>query len=84
MQTWQLQEAKAKFSTLMRAARTAPQVVTVRGEEEAVVVSKREYDRMTGKKEMSLGEFFDRSPLKGLDIEFERDKSLPRHIDLGE
>ena len=46
---WQLQEAKQKFSQLVqRAIDEGPQVVTRRGEEVVVVVSAKEYRRLTG------------------------------------
>ena len=45
---WQLQEAKQRFSELVRHARAhGPQVVTRHGEEVAVVVSVEEYRRLT-------------------------------------
>jgi antitoxin Phd len=45
---WQLQEAKQRFSELVRrAAVEGPQVVTKHGEEAAVVVSIEEYRRLT-------------------------------------
>jgi prevent-host-death family protein len=45
---WQLQEAKQRFSELVRHARAdGPQVVTRHGEEVAVVVSIEEYRRLT-------------------------------------
>jgi prevent-host-death family protein len=45
---WQLQEAKQRFSELVRQARAhGPQVVTRHGEEVAVVVSVEEYRRLT-------------------------------------
>jgi prevent-host-death family protein len=45
---WQLQEAKQRFSELVRHARAdGPQVVTKHGEEVAVVVSIEEYRRLT-------------------------------------
>jgi prevent-host-death family protein len=45
---WQLQEAKQRFSELVRHARAhGPQVVTKHGEEVAVVVSIDEYRRLT-------------------------------------
>jgi prevent-host-death family protein len=45
---WQLQEAKQRFSELVRHARVhGPQVVTRHGEEVAVVVSIEEYRRLT-------------------------------------
>ncbi len=48
---WQLQEAKQRFSELVRHARhEGPQVVTRRGEEVAVVVSIEEYRRLTSDK----------------------------------
>ena len=45
---WQLQEAKQRFSELVRQARAhGPQVVTRHGEEVAVVVSVEENRRLT-------------------------------------
>ncbi|HZA82879.1 MAG TPA: type II toxin-antitoxin system Phd/YefM family antitoxin [Actinomycetes bacterium] len=45
---WQLQEAKQRFSELLRRARAqGPQVVTKHGEEVAVVVSIEDYRRLT-------------------------------------
>jgi prevent-host-death family protein len=45
---WQLQEAKQRFSELVRRAGVeGPQVVTKHGEEAAVVVSMEEYRRLT-------------------------------------
>ena len=42
MAQWQLQDAKARFSELVRAARErGPQTVTVRGESAVVVLSER-------------------------------------------
>lgn len=44
---WQVQEAKAKFSELLEASRTAgPQTVTRRGVKAAVLVSIEEWERM--------------------------------------
>lgn len=46
---WQLQEAKQRFSELVRRALDeGPQVVTRRGEEAVVVVSAREFHRLAG------------------------------------
>ena len=45
---WQVQEAKQRFSALVRRALDeGPQVVTRRGEEVVVVISAREYRRLT-------------------------------------
>ena len=40
---WQLQDAKAKFSQLVRESRKAPQFITFRGEEVAVLQSIEDY-----------------------------------------
>ena len=47
--TWQLQEAKQKFSELVRRALTSgPQVVTRHGRAAVVVVSAEDYGRLRG------------------------------------
>lgn len=43
--TWQLQDAKNQFSRVVQKARTeGPQIVTLRGERAAVVLSAADYD----------------------------------------
>lgn len=45
---WQLQDAKNHFSKLVQTARTqGPQIVTLRGERAAVVLSASDYDALT-------------------------------------
>ena len=45
---WQLQDAKARFSELVKRAREqGPQHVTVRGAPAVVVISEEEYARLT-------------------------------------
>ncbi len=78
MRRWQLQEAKARFSELVKLAeREGPQEITVRGEPKAVVVSKVEFERLRQPKP-PLTAFLRSSPLVGLELEIERDKSPPR------
>ena len=80
MRSWQLQEAKAKLSEVVKSSQSeGPQEISVRGEPAAVVVSKAEYDRLRRKKP-SLLEFMRRSPLLGLELEFEREPSLSRDV----
>ncbi|APG88000.1 prevent-host-death family protein (plasmid) [Sinorhizobium americanum CCGM7] len=44
---WQLQDAKNKFSKVVQKARQeGPQIVTVRGERTAVVLSAHDYDAL--------------------------------------
>ena len=46
---WQLQEAKQRFSELIRSVETeGPQIVTRHGEEVAVVIDITEYRRLRG------------------------------------
>jgi prevent-host-death family protein len=45
---WQLQDAKNHFSKVVQNARTqGPQIVTLRGERAAVVLSAQDYDALT-------------------------------------
>lgn len=82
MQTWQMQAAKARFSDVVkRAADDGPQEITVHGRSVAVVVSRDLFDRLSGNSE-SLVNFMRNSPLADQDdIEFERDRSLPRGVE---
>jgi prevent-host-death family protein len=43
---WQLQEAKAMFSEVVKAAAVKPQIITIRGKETAVVISIEEYKKL--------------------------------------
>ncbi len=82
MSTWQVQEAKARFSELMRGAdETGPQTITVRGRRTAVLLSAKDYDRLSGQKP-SLTAFMRASPLAGIDLTIDRDRSPAREIDL--
>lgn len=48
MQDWQLQEAKNRFSEVVKRARDeGPKTVTVHGQRAAVVVSAQEFDALT-------------------------------------
>lgn len=75
---WQFQEAKNKFCELVdEAVNQGPQVVTRPGEEDVVIISKVEYDRLK-KPHSSLVDFFQNSPLVGVDLDLERDQTPPR------
>lgn len=83
MHQWQLQAAKARFSELVKqASDSGPQEITVHGRPVAVVISRDLFDRLSGNAD-SLVDFMRRSPLYGQDdVEFERDRSAPREVDL--
>lgn len=72
---WPLQDAKARFSEVVRAARAAgPQRVTLHGRDAVVVVAAEEWDRLTAWRQPrpSLIEVMARSPHRDVDL------SLPR------
>jgi prevent-host-death family protein len=79
MQTWQMQEAKARLSELVKLAQSeGPQDITLHGRSVAVVLSRSAFELLSGSKQ-SLVEFMRQSPLHGLEeIEFERDRSATR------
>jgi prevent-host-death family protein len=81
---WLLQDAKARFSELVRRVRTdGPQLVTVHGREAVVVVSAEEFRRLkrnpTGK---ALVEVMQTSPLRDVDIEPRRGPLPVRDVTL--
>jgi antitoxin Phd len=79
--TWQLQEAKARFSEVVeRALEGEPQLVTKRGENAVVVISHDEYRRLAqGQK--SLLEALSGAPKEELIVR--RDKTPVRATQLG-
>ena len=79
---WQLQEAKQRFSELVRRAlEEGPQVVTRRGEEVVVIVGAEEFDRLS-RTEEDFKDFLLCAP--DLDaLEIRRDWSTSREVELG-
>ena len=79
---WQLQEAKNKFSQVVNEALDkGPQVVTRRGKEIVVILSREDYGRLK-KSQSGVVEFFQNSPLVGVELDTERDKTHPREVTL--
>ncbi|MBT9545711.1 MAG: type II toxin-antitoxin system Phd/YefM family antitoxin [Candidatus Sericytochromatia bacterium] len=79
---WQLQEAKNKFSQVVDCAcNEGPQIVTRHGKETVVILS-LEDDQELLKPQNALVDFFAASPLKGLNLDLERNASAPRPVDL--
>jgi antitoxin Phd len=76
--TWQLQEAKNKFSEVVEEAlKHGPQVITKRGVETAIVLSYVEYRKLAlNQKKLSV--FFHESPLAEVDLDLTRDTSSRR------
>jgi prevent-host-death family protein len=81
---WLLQDAKARFSELVRRVRTeGPQHVTVHGRDEVVVVAAEEFRRLkgdlTGK---ALVAAMQASPYRNIEIEPERARMPVREVAL--
>ncbi len=79
---WQLQEAKNKFSEVVRkASEEGPQTVTKHGKDSVVVLSAEDYRKLE-QPNTSLVQFFQNSPFSKVKIDLKRDKSPSRHVKL--
>jgi antitoxin Phd len=78
--TWKLQDAKAKFSEVVRRARAGePQQVTVHGKEAVVVFDPKRFElsRKSGRsEERTMAGFLERSRKYDLDVDVEFDQPL--------
>jgi prevent-host-death family protein len=83
MQSWQMEEAKARMSELVKRAQLdGPQEITMHGKCVAVILSRETFDRLCHRDE-SLAAFMQRSPLRGLnELELERDPGVSRDVSL--
>lgn len=85
--SWQVQDAKARFSALLRAAReSGPQRVTLHGRDAVVVVAAEEYDRLAAAPAAArpdLHALLSSSPLRELDLGGEPGERAPvRDVEL--
>lgn len=82
MRNLQLQEAKARFSQVVKSViNEGPCEVTLHGKPAVVILSKEEYDALSHPKN-SLVEFLQTAPFDADDLDINRDQSLMRDIDL--
>lgn len=81
MQTWQLQEAKDRLSEVVRHAHQGPQLITLRGKEEAVVLSFDEYQKLTQPKK-TWAELLGELALSGIELDLGRSRDTGRNIEL--
>lgn len=80
--TWQIQDAKNKFSQVVgEAVKNGPQIVTKHGEATAVILSVQDFKKLQQNRS-SITEFFQSSPLVGVELEIDRIKDHPRSTDL--
>ena len=81
MATWQLQDAKAKFSELIDTAQDkGPQFITRHGKLTAVVLSKKEYEHLNGNGNDALVAHLLGGP-KVEEFRIERDKFVEREFE---
>jgi antitoxin Phd len=83
--SWQLQDAKARFSELFRRAKSeGPQYVTRQGKDAVVVLAAEEFDRLTirSRQPRDLVRFFAESPLVGVEVNLERPRDVGRKVKL--
>jgi prevent-host-death family protein len=79
---WQVQEAKQRFSEVLRAAEAGePQIVTKHGEEVAVVIDIAEYRRLRGES-LSFMDYLRAEPAAEANFDVDRPRDLPREINL--
>lgn len=79
---WQLQDAKNRFSALVKAAeQEGPQMITVHGKEKVVLLSAKAYQRLMHR-EGNLLDFFQNSPWAETDIDISRSRDVGRDIEL--
>jgi prevent-host-death family protein len=71
---WVLQDAKARFSELVRRVRSeGPQHVTVHGRDEVVIISAEEFQRLKGNRTgAALVAAMQASPYREIELEPER------------
>ena len=82
MSTWQLQDAKARLSELVKRAKSdGPQEIRLHGEPAEVVVAHQEYLRLT-QPPTRFVDFIRKSPLKGAKLNLSRDRSPARDVDV--
>jgi prevent-host-death family protein len=65
---WQLQEAKAMFSEVIKASNRKPPIISVRGKETAVILSIGDYHKLVRPRQ-TFSEFIQISPLWNLNLE---------------
>lgn len=78
--TWQLQEAKNRFSEVIeRAVKSGPQVITKRGAQVAILLSYAEYRKLVARQQTCrVSQFFRESPLTQVPLDLRRDRSPVR------
>lgn len=76
MESWSLQDAKARFSELVRRVKSkGPHMVTVRGKPEIVMMTLKDYETLNAQRPSLLG-LMRTSPLSGMELDVTRNSSV--------
>lgn len=81
---WALQDAKARFSEVVKRAQSdGPQHVTVRGRDEVVILTADEFRKLKGEQSgQALIAAMQASPYRDLELEMRRNPMPVRGVDL--
>ena len=82
--TWQLKDAKARFSELFARALERPQRVTRHGKRAVVVLAEEEYEALrggAGVRRKTLAELFAEAPLDGIDLPSREEYDIVPRLD---
>jgi prevent-host-death family protein len=74
-ESWQMGNAQARFSEVFRRARTeGPQRITCEGDGSVVMIAEEQLEQLVGKvpPTPNLVQFFQQSPLLGVDLDLQR------------
>lgn len=80
--SWQIQEAKARFSEFVNEALIhGAQTITRHGQQIAVLMSQQDFEQYIKPKEPFL-DFFRKAPCQDIELDLQRSCELPRDITL--
>src|SRR5690606_23946502 len=79
---WKLEDAKARFSEVVRRAQEKPQHVTVRGKEAVVVVSAQLFGQLIPESRVGLCELMASSPLGEIEFGVKGEPMPVREVEL--
>lgn len=80
---WQIRDAGSQLTQVVdHALHEGPQTIIMHGKPAAVVVSAKEFQKLSRSSHVSLVEFFKESPLYGVELDIERSKEPPRKVRL--
>lgn len=81
--SWKLEDAKSRFSELVKSAKTEPQRVTVHGKDAVMVVDAETFAKLLpASGQPSLHEFLSDSPLSRLEFNHPSVRSPVRDVEL--